>query len=741
MSSIYAPIISGAGSALSSKLGSATARSWKYGFIPYDYRRDTDDFEFRNLVVFGDSLSDTGSFGRASVYMADGNPYVMYNSYLSLALAGKAITPERFGGANYAISGSVLRNDPLDPLSWVIPRDSLRNQVLRYLKKNGNTAHKDDVFVIWGGGNDVTGDIQYALMNPFVWGTILNGPQKGQPYLNDKATFPARLSQKLIDKGAEGPILVMNLPNPGYTSFTGVLLEATMDTGMITEGTPFNVFNLGGWLMKAQDDFLRNPANRVGSLKDGNGLTYFRENNINAIHARYPFLPRSLVAFYFDTSFKAGSNVVQWFNNAQEQAMNKVHGGNIVQLDIDGLFRNVLNDPLSYGIDEILVPECSIGHVAPSCDSGDSFYHGNDGRRYMFTDWHHPSALMHRIIAEYAIATVNAPAYITGLSRSLETGAKARQDYLLTELNRINAQIYEGNGNHYVFGGFSGSYSRQKRSLNNRAVVYNGLNIGYAVRPTVGLDLGAMASLGISDMHPHHNLKYDQRDYGLSLFAQYTNGPWWINGIVSGVKTDFDSIKRSIPLGNKVQIEKGATSGKTWGSRVETGYEFSLGGTWLLAPLVAYTQNHYEVKGFEEEGDSITAMRFKKQARNQKYVTAGLRISDDCPDDSAKLRGSIDLTANKSVDGYDTKKMIAEGGLKRFSTNFYREANRMVRADRTWFEIKPTVQYKINKTTRITTAVDYSIDKNKDKSKNLSYSIGFRKEPVSYTHLTLPTKA
>ncbi|MCV2509262.1 MAG: SGNH/GDSL hydrolase family protein, partial [Neisseriaceae bacterium] len=179
----YAPIISGMGSVLSWRMSSNPSRSdWKYGFHEYNYDANYDDFEFKNLVTFGDSLSDTGSFGRGSVYMGDGNPYVLYNSYLSLALSGKVVTPERFGGANYAMSGSVLRNDPLDPMSWIIHRDSLKAQIDRYLERNGGVANKDDAFIVWGGGNDVTADIQYALINPLNWGTVFNGAQPNQPY-------------------------------------------------------------------------------------------------------------------------------------------------------------------------------------------------------------------------------------------------------------------------------------------------------------------------------------------------------------------------------------------------------------------------------------------------------------------------------------------------------------------------------------------------------------------------------
>ncbi|MBN3859784.1 autotransporter domain-containing protein [Neisseriaceae bacterium PsAf] len=731
--SVMGPFASASIGGLSFRLfGPKRLSNWKYGFHEYDYFADYGDFEFRNLVTFGDSLSDTGSFGRGSIYMADGNPYVFYNSYLSLVLTGKVITPERFGGANYAMSGAVLRNDPLDPMSWIIPRDSLKDQVDRYLEKNSGVAHKDDAFVIWGGGNDLTSDIQYAVLNPGNWSVLLNGPTPNQAYMqaymNDKADMSGILAQKLIDHGAEGPIFVMNLPSPAYTAFPGVLLESTMDLGLFTNGTPLNFLNVGGWLMKAQDDFLRNPANRVGDLANGGGIAYFRENNINAIHHRYPFIPRELVAFYFDKVFNASNNVTRWFNQAQANRTAQVDGNNVVQLDIDGLFQEVMDNPLIYGIDEILVPECTIGQVAPACDEGDVYYHGNDGRRYMYTDWHHPSALMHRIIAEYAIATVNAPAYMTGLSRSLETGTKARQDYLLSELTRINARPYEGQGQTYVFGGFSGGYSKQSRSLNNKAVVYSGLNIGVGYRPFQELDIGVMGSLGLSKMKPHHTLKYDQQDLGLTGFAQYTVGPWWINGNVSFAHTQFDNIKRTIPLGEHARVEHSETKGKSYGFRIETGYEFLVyGNSWIVAPMLAYSQNRYEVDGFEEDGMSSTAMKFKKQKRDVNVVTVGVRISDDCPDDSAFMRGTVDITLNKNVNK-NKNKIEGEGGLKRYPSTFTREANRLVKDSSLWVEIKPTVQFKLDKNSKITTSVNYSIDKNKAKSKNLSYSIGYRYE-------------
>lgn len=709
-----------------SKLAHPSRNAWKYGFHTYDYEYMPKDFEFRNLVTFGDSLSDTGSFGRGSIYLADGNPYEIYNSYLSLALTGKPVTPERFGGANYAMSGSVLRTDIFDPLAWITPRDTLDLQVKRYLKRNGGHANKDDAFVIWGGGNDITQDIQFAMLDPLNWRTIFSGPKANAPYLNDKALYPGKLAQWLIDRGAQGPIFVMNIPSSAYTSFTGVFLPAMFDSGILTANTPFDIINAGGHIMADIDKHLRDPDQRVGRLMANNGIAYLRENSINALHKHYWYLPTSLLSAYYDLVFNLQNNVINWFNHAMENRVARVKGDNVVLLDINALFKEVVNNPLAYGINEILVPECRIGVIAPNCDEGDNYYYGKDGRQYMYTDWHHPSKYMHRIIAEYAIATLNAPAYVTGLSRAMQVGLKARQDFLLGELNRINARPYAGQGDTYAFGGYSGGLARQKRSLNNRAVVYNGVNIGYGYRPSADLDLGAMLSLAYSKVEPHRNFKFNQEEAALTLFAQYSYGPAWFNAQLTGGTTRFDDINRSIPLGKHVQTEKGDTTGRSWGVRLEAGFENSLGGTWVLAPFAALTKNRYEVKGYEEKGNSSTAMRFNKQSIDQEYATLGLRISDDCLNDAAKLRSSVDLTINKNIDKGKHDRVFGEGGLKHYSRTFKREVDRLVKNSDTWGEIKPTVQYTINKHAKVTTSVSYSIDGNKARNKNLSYSVGYR---------------
>ncbi|MCV2508881.1 MAG: autotransporter domain-containing protein, partial [Neisseriaceae bacterium] len=633
---------------------------------------------------------------RGGIYLADGNPFSFYNSYLSIYLTGKFNAPRSQNGTNYAVSGALVKwaSNPLqllgDPLALM--RSKMSQQIEYYLSDNGEVANPNDVFVLWGGGNDMTGDMMQAAM-PWNWSKVLTSDGG---YLDEKPTVLGGYAQLLADKGAEN-IFMLGLPDPGLAPFSGAaIVGSTLGSmGMFMDGTPLEKLNPGNWVLGAMDAYLRNNDNLVGSPV-GNADEYMIDNYARMYNHFVPFIPTELWRWAIVIPSQLQRNlVIRWNRDLQNRLMDV--DGNVVYADIYRLYEEVQNDPYAYGFTNILVAQCTLGKESTICDAGDDYYHGDDGQVYMYTDWHHPSPQMNQIIAEYLLSVFNAPGYVAGLSRVAEMNENVRSNFMKSEMKYMRFDERQV-GEFTTFASILAGLDKNSRSLNPRNLSTQGIGAGFAYRAAEGLDIGASLALTYGDKHPSNQLKYKDSSQALTAFIQYKdpNG-FWANGQVYTGWEQMDDIKRSMQFLKHVRTEKGDTKGTMSGFGASMGYDFLLSElgcgecstTWYATPYIEGSVTKFKVKGYQEEGNSSTAMEFNEQKRTNKLGTLGVQFSSRSP----KLNTNLDLAYTRN---FDYEEFEAEGRLKNFAKDFHRSGKGISKERKGWVSITPSVEYKIN---------------------------------------------
>jgi cholinesterase len=158
---------------------------WLASGVPLAARDPT----FSRLVIFGDSLSDTGNAGRYS----DGLVWVEFVA----RRIGVEARPSRDGGTNYAVGGALTHGG----------RNDIRGQLHAYLRAAGGRGGGLDarvldsraLFIVYGGANDL----------------LASGCAPDRAIVADNAANALRAT--LDDLAAAGArhILVANLPDLG----------------------------------------------------------------------------------------------------------------------------------------------------------------------------------------------------------------------------------------------------------------------------------------------------------------------------------------------------------------------------------------------------------------------------------------------------------------------------------------------------------------------------------------------
>ena len=168
---------------------------------------------FDNVVVFGDSLSDTGQFFSTSL-----NAYSKFTTnpgdvavQLVAGKYGFNLQPSRVGGSDYAYGGAGVVTDDNGP-DPTIP--TITQQVTGYLA-NGTKADPHSLYMVWGGANDIFyHSTQYGV------GTFF--PGAGETAAQATANINAAATQELVlinqlKQAGANYLVVFNLPDIGAT--------------------------------------------------------------------------------------------------------------------------------------------------------------------------------------------------------------------------------------------------------------------------------------------------------------------------------------------------------------------------------------------------------------------------------------------------------------------------------------------------------------------------------------------
>ncbi|MCU5772328.1 autotransporter domain-containing protein [Erwiniaceae bacterium BAC15a-03b] len=590
------------------------------------------------LYVFGDSLSDSGNNGR---YTWDGATHPLYDDILAEKI-NQTLRPSDDGGTNYAAGNAVA-------VAALNPADNTQQQVDNYLNATGGRADGNGLYIHWVGGNDLAA----AALNP----------GSATEIVNNSAFAAASQVQTLVAAGAS-TVIVPTVPNVGATP---ALLQQVISVGLL----PVADTALALAFQSLNSQSTLNSAARQQAIQDA---MVAAAGALTTVPALQQAIADQLYASWQQLSSQLAALTDSY--NQQEDRYLASFNGNIVRVDVNGLFNEVLADPARYGLSNTAGMACPPGVSAAVCSVSTPGFAREQA--YLFADPLHPSPNVHLLIGDYMQSVLDAPVQVMALNQA--TQAMAR-DMRNTLDSRLQQQRHSNNpqGSLSVYGGYAGQHNDVNRELGDGNATTHNLTLGVDYKLTDRWLVGALVSASDDKQRPTPDYDYKMRGWLVSAYSElslFEGG--WVNADLHFATADYDDIERRITLGPATRREQGATDGKQLGARVSGGWDFPVASWLTTGPTLQYAVDYSRVAGYSEQDNLSTSMRFNDQTYHSQTGAVGWRLDSQL--------GWVNPWAEVSYNhqfGDDVWR--AGGGLKSTQTSFTRDS---AEQDSNWVDVR-----------------------------------------------------
>ncbi|BET96701.1 autotransporter outer membrane beta-barrel domain-containing protein [Xenorhabdus taiwanensis] len=555
---------------------------------------------YSQVYVFGDSLSDGGNNG---IYMPDGKKNQLYHQIFSQQVTGTNSAPSKDGGTNYAQGGATALKQ------YSKYGFSTQEQVNKYLAAHNGKADPNGIYIHWVGGNDLAKALEDASKEK----DPLQGQKVAAGIVITSATAAANQINQLIEKGA-GLVIVPTVPDVGTTP---KLLDSLIKTGLGNKGASKDMINLVLQEVYAelnQHEIPNTQARDFALKKVFHGLA---QKGAKLLGVSAEEIEKELTEGYEKTS-KNATYLTKLYNDLVEEKINKKNS-NILRADINGLLHEVMAAPLTYGIQNTLGYPCpltmdtnnELSADANKCSANDPKFAKD--KEFLFSDSFHPTPLGQKIQGQYLTSIYKAPSQVMTLTQVNRAAVKSALSSLDGHLQQLRNGGNE-QGKVGVFGGYTGNRDKA-------------FTLGSDYQLIDNLLLGAMYSNYKEERSPIADFSYEGRGHVLTaytLWNYYNNG--WLSGDVHYSRTNYDSLTRTIQLGEATRRETGSTTGKQWGARITAGWDIPVTQYLTTSPIIQYVWDKGEVDGYREAGNNSTSMHFGDQDYTSKVGTLGWRV-------------------------------------------------------------------------------------------------------------------
>jgi len=286
---------------------------------------------------------------------------------------------------------------------------------------------------------------------------------------------------------------------------------------------------------------------------------------------------------------------------------------NIIPLDINALFGEVVTDPLTYGLTNI--SDRCLGN--PNCTNPDEF---------LFWDGIHPSARGHQIISEYATAVILAPQAIIPQADVALSIAKRHGQHIDGRLSALRGIQTSTDGRLGVF--LNGNVNFGDRDTTNREPGYDFINTnitaGVDYRVTDNLALGVALGYLNSDIDLSNNLGDINIDgYAVSVYGNFVQNNFYTDAILSYGDNNFDITRQSNFYNRTARAD---TDGNQFSAGVNSGYVIR-SGNFAYGPTIGLRYDRINIDGYTENGAGSLNMQVRDQDAESFILSAGAQAA------------------------------------------------------------------------------------------------------------------